>query len=257
MPSTKNIKIGERIILLLVGKNGNGKTVQVASFAEAGPGKIFDFDGRMDSIKAVYPDLDIEYDTYGVREVKNPDGSSKIKSLDQFMKEFIDLTKSCPYKWICVDSITSLTTTCINYQMVIKGGENKTTKGGVQVPSWDEFNGEAMMVSRMLDIAKMLPCHVIFTAHPVQKMDINNQKITESIVSFGVKVPNLIPGYFNEIFFLEMEAPTDARQPQQRTLYTSASPGIFAKTTLPLPKKIVLPDSGPGIYSIIQAALRK
>lgn len=254
MPSTKDIILGKKLMILLIGKNGHGKTCQVASFSDSGPGKIFDFDGRMDSIKAVFPEKDIEYQTYGVFD----DEERGIVSLDRFLPEFVSLAKECPYKWVCIDSLTSLSTALVNYQMIMKGEKGKTTKGMISIPSWDEFNGEAMEICRMLDVCRMIPAHVILTAHPVIKADVNNPgKLLESIVSFGIKVPNLVPGYFNEIFFLDIEQSVNASKPPNRVVYTKATPGIFAKTTLPLESKIILEDNGPGLYQVIQESLKK
>lgn len=262
--NTKDIVLGKKIMMLLIAKNGTGKTIQTASFRESGPGKIFDFDGRMDSVKSVLPNADIEYDSYGVTDQTDPETKQlRIKSFDRFTKEFFDLTKNCPYKWISVDSITSLSTTVVNYQMTMKGADVKQTKGGIQVPSWDEFNGEAMIISRLLDVAKILPCHVIFTAHPVTTADLAKAAKGEmgatkdSILSFGIKAPGLIPGFFNEIYNMEIEASVNANNPPQRVLHTRSSPGIIAKSTLPLPAKLVLPDGEKGIYQFIQESLKK
>jgi hypothetical protein len=145
----------------------------------------------------------------------------------------------------------------------MKGGDTKQTKGGIQVPSWDEFNGEAMIISRLLDVAKTLPCHVIFTAHPVTTADLvkaakGEQGATkDSILSFGIKAPGLIPGYFNEIYTMDIENSVNANLPPQRVLHTKSSPGVVAKSTLPLPGKLVLPDGEKGIYQFIQEYLNK
>lgn len=242
--NTKDIVIGKKIMLLLVGQTGVGKTVQTASFRESGPGMIFDFDGKTASIKKVYPDADIEYETYGPREFK------------KFETTFHDLGNKCPYKWISVDSVTSLSISSVNYQMLVKGNEGKELKSGIVVPDWDEARGEARHFSKMLDLCKMLPCHVIFTAHPIKKMDGR-----EEITALGYFSPRIIPAYFDEIFYIDKEEQVNASLAPIRVMYTSTHQGesrFGARTTLPLPSKIVLPDGNKeGLYQIIQKYLKE
>lgn len=226
---------------LLVGATGIGKTVQTASFSKSGPGKIFDFDGKVASIKKVYPNADIEYETYGPREFR------------KYEQSFESLLTNCPYSWISVDSVTSMSISSVNYQMQVKGNEGKELKSGIVVPDWDEARGEARHFSKMLDICKMLKCHVLVTAHPIKKMD-NREEIT----ALGYFSPRIIPAYFNEIFYLEKEAQVNAALPPQRVMYTATHQGdnkFGARTTLPLPSRVVLPDGEVGLYDIIQKAL--
>lgn len=241
MPSTKDILIGKKIMALLVGQTGAGKTVATASFSESGPGMIFDFDGKVGSIKKVYPNADIEYETYGPSEFR------------QFETKFSSLRTNCPYAWISVDSVTSLSISSVNYQMQVKGNEGKELKSGIVVPDWDEARGEARHFSKMLDICKMLPCHVLFTAHPIKKMDGR-----EEITALGYFSPRIVPAYFPEIYYFETEKSTNAMKPPMRVVYTSSYEGetkFGARTDLPLPSKIELPDYGQGLYQIIQKAL--
>ena len=170
MPSTFDIQLGGRIMALFISDNGSGKTVAAASFP--GPIHFWDFDGRMQPVKLFYPDRrDITYDTVGIEEIRPSGAYPGCISFMDFAKRFEDLQDRCPYNTIVVDSITALTATSVGFQLGIKSREGKGKKlsSGIQVPSWDEFNGETSVVQQILDDAKVLPCNVIFTAHPVDK----------------------------------------------------------------------------------------
>src|SRR5690606_10464663 len=140
MPSTKDIDLGARIMALLIGPNGDGKSVAAASFPR--PIKFFDFDGRMKSIKLFYPNDDIQYVTVGAKAVP----SKGIISFMRFCQEFEDLQDRCPHATVVLDSFTTLSNTTINYQLLVRGSydkiTDKTTQSGQPNPSFDEFNVE-------------------------------------------------------------------------------------------------------------------
>lgn len=252
------MKLGDRIMALLVAEHGIGKSGLAASFYKAGKIKFYDFDGRMDGVRRLYPHVPkgaIEYDTYG------PMKEGKIKSIIQFEKELEGLVKDCPYKTIVLDGLASMTNTSIVFQMVSRGAASvaqlpeslsdpskknqpKETKGGIPVPGWDEFNGEAMFMCEVFDICKVLPCNVILTSWPVNRTIITagGSSIKESLVTFGVKTPGMVPGYFNEIW----RAVSRAKGMEQnsdigRYLLTQPYGDFVAKTSLPLPGEIEIP----------------
>ncbi len=241
MPSTYDIVLGGRIMALFISDNGNGKTVAAGSFP--GPIKFYDFDGRMQPIKLFYPTRrDISYDVVGI-EAQRPNGQYPgcISFMD-FAREFEDLQDRCPWATVVIDSITALTATSVGFQLGIKSkeGKGKRLSSGIQVPSWDEFNGETSVVQQILDVAKVLPCHVIFTAHPVEKsVDIGGTlKKARSIAAYGTKTPSLVPIYFNEIYQFGVEPPSAPDQPPQRFIITVPTGKDMAKTALPLPTRI-------------------
>ena len=262
MGDLNDIPLGERIMALLVSEHGIGKSGIAASFMKEGPVHYFDFDGRMDGVKRLFPHVkkgSISYETYG------PMSEGKFKSIIQFMKDLEALAKSCPYKTIVLDSLASMTNTSIVFQMVSrgaasvsqlppemanpanrnKGTQEKVTKGGIPVPSWDEFNGEAMFMCEVFDICKVLPCNVILTSWPVSrtKIEVGGQtSVKESLVTFGVKTPGMVPGYFNEIWRVITEAKgMEANSEIGRYLITQPYGDYIAKTSLPLPGRIEIP----------------
>jgi len=177
---------------LFVGPTGRGKTVAAGSFP--GPVLILDFENRHEPLKDWYPDrTDIDV------EVITP---------DNYFSVFVPLINSDlrKYKTIVVDSITSISNVTITMQLRIrdKAGKEfmpKQNKSGISVPSWDEFNGEATLITSLFEVLKGLKCNLIATAHPVQKS--SDGKSWTSLVSYGNKLNTMVPGYFNDVFFFD------------------------------------------------------
>ena len=239
---------------LFISDNGNGKTVAAGSFP--GPIKFYDFDGRLQPLKLFYPTRkDITYDIVGI-EAQRPSGNFPgcISFMD-FAKEYEELQDRCPWETVVVDSITALTATAVGFQLGIKSKEGKGKKlsSGIQVPSWDEFNGETSVVQQILDVSKILPCNVVFTAHPVDKsIDAGGGtlKKARSIAAYGTKTPSLVPIYFNEIYQFGVEPPTAPDQPSQRFILTQPTGKDMAKTALPLPPRIDITNK--PLYPILK-----
>jgi len=246
--------LGKRLMALLVAEHGLGKSGLAASFYKGGPLKFFDFDGRLDGVRRLFPHVkkgEIQYETYG------PMREGKFKSIIDFSKDWQALAKSCPFETVVLDGLASMTNTSIVFQMISRGAaqynqlptaladpqqREKLTKGGIPVPSWDEFNGEAMFMCEVFDIAKILPCNVILTSWPRAKTNILTKEVKESLVTFGVKTPDMVPGYFNEIWRViarakSMEQGADVG----RYLLTQPYGDYIAKTSLPLPGEIEIP----------------
>jgi hypothetical protein len=189
---------------LIVAPNGRGKTCLYSSFPK--PMKIFDFDKR------VKPLLSWIEDKSQLEHI-NVDVISASNYMDVFHYEINSLVRKNPYRTVVIDGITGLSTTTVMMQMAVKGLASKNdkdlkikmTKGGVPVPEWDEFNGEAMLISQLIETLKDLNCNLIFTAHPVPRINANGGTKFETIVAFGNKVNNLIPGYFDEIYYIDYE----------------------------------------------------
>lgn len=243
MPKTSDIVLGGRLMLMIKGENGSGKTVAAASFP--GPIKFFMFDGcKLDVVKMFYPNrTDIEYDIYGSRELRLRDERGQpihIKSLLQFADEFTKLQDHCPWSTIVLDSFTSFSVTCVTFQLDVRaqdeGKSSPKSKGGLVIPDFDEYKGETTLVTQTLDVSKVLPCHVIWTAHPLPKVEIVKGQAqatkTRSIAAYGAKTAAMAPSYFNEVWHLESRM---VGGQLQRTVHTQPYGEDFAKTALPIP----------------------
>lgn len=258
-----DVQLGQKIMALLVAEHGVGKSGIAASFYKAGPIKYFDTDGRLDGVRRLFPHVKkgaIEFESYG------PFTEGKMKSIIMLSKDLQALAKDCPYQTIVLDGLASLTNSSIVFQMVNRGAatiaqlpepvfgakpatnapvsKEKITKGGIPVPSWDEFNGEAMFMCEIFDICRVLPCNVILTSWPVSRTKIegNTSTVKESLVTFGIKSAGMVPGYFNEIWRVITEAKgMQADSEVGRYLITQPYGDYIAKTSLPLPGKIEIP----------------
>jgi hypothetical protein len=250
MPRTSDIVLGGRIMVMLKGDNGSGKTVLAASFP--GPIKFFMFDGsKLDVVKMFFPNrTDIEYDIFGARATKFRDANNQIvqiKSLIQFAEEFNALMDYCPWATVVLDSFTSFSVTCVTFQLDVRSSsadDKKNplkSKGGLVIPDFDEYKGETTLVTQSLDVSKVLPCHVIWTAHPLPKLETSGQgagmRVTKSssIAAYGAKTAAMAPSYFNEVWHLETRIDSSAPGGRQRIVHTQSTGEQFAKTALPLP----------------------
>ena len=237
---------------LFVGGQGSGKTVGAASFP--GPVMFYDFDGRMTPVKRFFPDRDdINYITVGA--YPNPRRHDAI-DFQQFLKDFENLQDRCDYATIVLDSITSMTATSVRYQLYRKGPKKgKLLVDTIQVPTWDEFNGETQAVIELIEVSKILPCHVIYTAHPVDKTEIiskeESRKI-QSITAFGNKTPSFIPNYFDEIYNFHKE---DTSGGVDWVVTTQASSATLCKSALPLPANFSI--TGKGLFPTINEYLKE
>lgn len=261
MPTNLNNKEYEKFFKgLFVAPTGRGKTIGAGSW----PGKtlVLDFDDRHRPLIDWYPDRVANGD-YSVESV-NPANFWTV------FKPCIDsLVKYNPYQNIILDGITTLSTTTVVMQMLVKGswadwGNKKTDEGkgqkvntgGVMVPSWDEFNGEAMIISTLLETLKSFKCNLFVTAHPVSRTRIEaNKKASKysSITTFGPKIESIIPAYFDEVWYFDYVVASDAsgKEVIQRTCYTGPSEDYMeAKTALKIPKMIDY--TGKNLYDCVK-----
>jgi hypothetical protein len=137
----------------------------------------------------------------------------------------------------------------------------KTTKAGIPATSWDEINGETVLFTQMLELLKLIHkkhgVHVIWTAHPVPKMEITPEgsNRTTSLAAYGNKIPALIPGYFDEIYnFERMKVGMTDFKYMVNTVPKNNLPG---KTAFPkfLPANIDI--TGKNFYEVLFGYLKQ
>lgn len=232
--------------ILLKAPFGFGKTLAAATFAADGPVWLAYWDKKK-PVELYHffhhiikrPELlaNIEYDVYGAHNA------------NEYLNKLIQLANDCRYFAVINDSVTKMTEGAVNWSL---GFRSTKAKGKDKImPDFDEYKVETSLVSQSLDICKSLPCHVIWTCHPVPSIKIegsgSNIKVTKvnPIVTYGAKVAGIVPGAFSEIYHFGKESVWNAETGKQKISYivdTEAIGDDFAKSNLGLKGRFDITD---------------
>lgn len=234
-----NLSSGGSFSFLFKGPFGFGKTLAAASFAMEGPVYIsywdkkspvelvtFFTEKRFGSLAKKILD-NIEYDVYGPNNAAD------------YLNKMIDWQSDCRYFAVINDSLTFMTAAAVNWSMNF-GKDRKSHKKIKDVlPSWDEYKVETSLVTQCMDLSKLLPCHSIWTAHPLPttKVEGSGSSVTvskiNSIVSYGSKVAGIVPGGFTEIYhFSQRSNWSEGKSSKNYIVSTEAIGDEFAKSPL-------------------------
>lgn len=244
--STKDIDLGERMFILAKGRPKSGKTTFAGSF----PGAYFlDSDGRMAPLKKMFADKDIPYDTYF--------------RFDKLYARIEELAKYCPYDTVVLDGLTMTVKSMLTYLIDLRGqsGASSTDKvqakrfGVIKLPDIEDWNGEAQGISQLMDILRVLPCHVIVTAHlqyhTTTDIKTNTTKTTTHVVTGAKKTASIFTGYFDEVYHFETEGGFGEIK---YVFHTVGGGDSFAGTALPLDRSIDFTNK--PAFDIIQEQLK-
>jgi hypothetical protein len=217
---------------------GFGKTLAAASFALAGPVylsywdkkspvELVTFFKRFGQIGEQILD-NIIYDVYGS------------ENANEYLNKLIDLVQDCRYTAIINDSVTFMTASAVHWSQNF--GKDPKIKKKIKdiIPDWDEYKVETNLISQCIDISRKLPCHIIWTAHPMPTTKIegsgNTMRVTKvnPIVSYGQKVAGMIPGSFTEIYHFSQKVDwnADGKSSKRYIVHTEATGDEFAKSPL-------------------------
>lgn len=225
--------------ILMKGPFGHGKTLAAASFALDGPIWIAYWDKKKP----------VELYHYFHHIIKRPDLLSNIEydvytshNANEYLNKLIDLTRDCRYFACINDSVTNMTSGAVNWSLGFRNTKKMKDKDKI-MPDFDEYKIETSLVTQCLDICKALPCHIIWTCHPVASIKIEGSgasiKVTKTnpIVTYGSKVAGIVPGNFSEIYHFAKQSQWDATTGKSKTSYivdTEATGDDFAKSNLGL-----------------------
>lgn len=248
MPKTSDIKIGGRICAIFKGKPGTRKTCAAATFP--GPIYFFDFDGRMDPVKKMYPDrLDIEYDTYDLGDFAKANAK-----FDRIM------AKQDKYRTVVFDSLTTFADNVLDFarntKMPGQTRERPKIGGILPVSEIADFNiettGLTQLMYQLKRLSRTADCNVIVTAHVLETVanDIVNktQTVSRSLLTAGKKIAEKFPAVFNEVYHFETSSPGPGIPPVTE-VYTDNAGADFAKTALPIPIRMTI--TGLKLYDEI------
>jgi hypothetical protein len=224
---------------LFKGPFGFGKTLAAASFAIEGPVYLsywdkkspielttFFSEKRFGSLGKKILD-NIEYDVY--------DSSNA----GEYLNKIIGFLDDCRYFAVINDSITFMTSSAVNWSLNFGKNQRVMKKMKDVIPSFDEYKVETSLVSQCIDLSRKLPCHVIWTAHPLAGIAVSGSGAsitvskTNPIVSYGSKVASLVPGSFTEIYHFSQQSDYSAGKSSKKYVVSTEAIGDeFAKSPL-------------------------
>jgi hypothetical protein len=223
---------------LFKGPFGFGKTLAAASFALDGtiflsywdkksPVELVMFFRRFGDIgKKILEN--IEYEVYSS------------SNANMYLNKLIDFTSDCRHFAIVNDSLTFMTAAAVNWSLNF-GKDKKQRDINNMTPSWDEYKIETSLISQCMDISKKLPCHTIWTAHPLPSTKVEgaggSMRVTKvnSLVSYGSKVAAQVPGGFTEIYHFSQQSNWDSASGTSSKRYIAALEAVgdeFAKSPM-------------------------
>jgi hypothetical protein len=178
------------------------------------------------------------------------------------------LQVNCPYKTIIVDSVTAMGD-CITNQVkkYKKTGPAEKGKmiGGIQVSGLEEYNAEASAFGELMgllqDIHEYHKINVILIAHVVgQRTNNDANKLTHHsrvIITGGDKISGKIASKMSEVYHFNVESDFDVDAGTGAyALFTSHTGNDYARTSLPLDRKIVF-NNEPLYEKWIKPAIDK
>lgn len=233
--------------LLLKGPFGHGKTLAASTFAVDGPIWIAYWDKKK-PVELYHffhhvikrPELlaNIEYDVYTSHNA------------NEYLNKMFQLARDCRYFAVINDSVTNMTSGAVNWSLGFRDTKKLKDKDKI-MPEFDEYKIETSLVTQALDISKALPCHVIWTCHPVPSIKIEGSgasiKVTKAnpIVTYGSKVAGIVPGNFSEIYHFSKESSWDSVIGKQLIKYKVSTEAVgddFAKSNLGLKGEFDITD---------------
>lgn len=251
--------LDSQVSMLLKGAPGYGKTLSLASFALEGPIWIAYFDkkkpielvtffSRMGEVGRKILS-NIEYDIYGSANA------------NEYLNKLISFSRDCRYFAVGTDSVTNLTSAAVNWSLGFRDNKKSKDKDRI-VPDFDEYKVETSIVTQALDICRSLPCHIIWTAHPLPGIKIEGSgasiKVTKvnPIVTYGSKVAGIVPGNFSEIYqFSKQSDWVDGKARYKYIVDTEAVGDDYAKSNIGLKTSFDITDK--LFYSVWKEQVKK
>lgn len=218
---------------------GFGKTLAAASFAIEGPVYLSYWD-KKSPVELVTFFSEKRFGALGKKILDNIEYDVFDSSnAGEYLNKVIEFLSDCRYFAIINDSLTYMTSASVNWSLNFGKDKRVFKKLKDIIPDWDEYKVETSLVSQCLDLSRKLPCHVIWTAHPLPQTRVegsgNSMRVTKtsSIVSYGSKVAGLVPGAFTEIYhFSQQSNYGEGKVSKKYIVNTEAVGEEFAKSPL-------------------------
>ena len=240
MPSLiDEIKL-DALYCMFKGEPGTRKSTSALSFPR--PQYWFSWDQKQRAL--LLPML-----AWGIKpqEIQHDDYSDFSKArtkLEQFQQ-------NCPFKTLIIDSITSAADSTLRQTMKMKYGQTRQSGAaagkfvaGIAINELEDYGAEASALSEILaltkDIHQFHKVNIILIAHVIQaeyKSITGDTHVSRTIVTAGKKIAAKIPAYCEEVYHFDK-----GNDAQPYCCYTQHTGDEFARTSLPLDKKIVFQD---------------
>jgi hypothetical protein len=165
---------------------------------------------------------------------------------DSIKKKLEELQVNCPYKTVIVDSVTSTGDTINSQTIKVKGSEGKGAKvGGIPVNSLEDYKAEASafreMIALLKDIKSYHKVNIILIAHVVGQRSLEEVGSTHQsriIITGGKTISGKIASYCDEIYHFDIKSAFDVDKEGDYGLLTVHTGEDYARTCLPLPRRI-------------------
>lgn len=255
-----------RVTLLCYGVTGSGKTTLItkaAQFDEFAPLEVMDFDLRLDGLLESLPKelySKIRFQSY--RDTTTP-GEAYDKVWAR-LRELEDVAgKPQAPKSVFLDSLTFMDKAFLDLVIYLdaqKGHKADSAKDryGEMIASQDHYGPAMQHIERFIQRLtglKRKGYHVFVSAHDKEKIDPTTSRITVGADVTGKKLPNRLPGYFNEYWRTEIQVNPTGGQVSYM-VRTKSLEGVAARTTFP-PSVLGPIESQDQIWQKIVNHLRK
>lgn len=233
------------LFTMLKGEPGTRKSTQALSYPT--PQYWISTDRKMES-------LELPAKRWGVkmRDVHADDYTD----WDRPKAKLEQLQVNCPFRTIIVDSITSIGDAMTSQVRKQKrgGGQGEAkgkTIGGISVSGLEEYNAESSafqeLIAMLKDIHSYHKVNIVLIAHVVgQRKNDDANKLTHHsrvIITGGDKISGKIASYMTEVYHFNVESSFDVDSGTGSFgLYTSHTGNDYARTALPLERKITFND---------------
>jgi hypothetical protein len=235
MPTLATLN-SDALFVMLKGEPGTRKSTQALSFPT--PQYWVSTDQKMDALELPAKRWGVDMNQVSFDDYTDWDKpEAKLKSFQL----------TCPFKTIVVDSVTSIGDN-MNRQVRRNknaGGEGKRI-GGISTSGLEEYNAEASAFADMMailkDIHKFHKVNIILIAHVVgQRKNDDANKLTHHsrvIITGGDKISGKIASYMTEVYHFDVKAGFAETDEGEYGCFTSHTGNDYARTSLPLERRI-------------------
>ena len=256
MPTMYDTFDEENFITLLKGEPGTRKSTSALSWPT--PQYWFSWDRKMSSLRIPMANWGIN-----IGDVIHDD----YRDWSTAEKKLRALNQNCNFKTVIVDSLTSCASSIMQQTKRMKSGQTRKSGAqsgkmiaGISVNELEDYNAEASALQDLLAMLKDLQTekkvHVILIAHVIKAeyMQAGQTHISRTIWTAAKRVPAMIDSQMNEAYHFNIESDFDVDAEGSYAILTQHTGRDYARTGLPLPKKIIFGDE-PLFSTYIKPAM--